>query len=104
MREAIEVLMNSTPSRIDPLRVRGDLQSLGGVQSVHDLHIWSVSQGQVALSVHLVSVEMSESILNNANRILKEKHRIDHTTIQIEHPDRFDSKRCFECAHVQDNG
>jgi len=97
VKESIDVLMESTPSGMDPDQVKGDLQKIPGVQEVHDLHIWTVSSGRQALCVHLVSVD-SEKVLTLAHEVLKEQNGIFHTTIQVEHPDRFQSDRCYDCA------
>ena len=96
VKESIAVLMESTPDHVDPQAVLKDLLSLGGVREAHDLHIWSVSSGKLALSVHLVS-EFYESVLDNANQLMEEKYGIIHTTIQIEHPEHFKSERCYDC-------
>jgi cobalt-zinc-cadmium efflux system protein len=63
---------------------------------VHDLHIWTVSTGFLALSVHLVS-KRPEDVLEEANKLLEDKYGIHHTTIQVEHPDQFRSERCYDC-------
>jgi cobalt-zinc-cadmium efflux system protein len=101
IREAVEVLMESTPAHVDPHAVQKDLESLDGVTEVHDLHIWSVSSGRLALSVHLIATtagEGTEPLLARANEILSAHYGIRHTTIQVEHPDRFSSDRCYDCS------
>lgn len=97
VREAVEILMESVPSSIDPEQVQQDLKAIEGVSEVHDLHIWTVSSGRHALSVHLVS-SRGDAVLNDANSLLKSKYEIEHTTIQVEHPERFQSERCYDCA------
>lgn len=96
--EAVGVLMESTPRGTDADKVHADLSALPGVRQVHDLHIWSVSAGRLALSVHLVATGESERLIEQANALLDSRHRIGHTTIQVEHPDRFRSDRCYDCA------
>jgi cobalt-zinc-cadmium efflux system protein len=103
VREAVTVLMESAPESHDPARVLADLQGLPGVREAHDLHIWSVSSGRLALSVHLVAAE-PERILTEANRLLEERYGIKHTTIQVEHPERFRSDRCYDCAPPESAG
>jgi cobalt-zinc-cadmium efflux system protein len=88
IKEAVAILMESTPSTLNPVEIEKDLLSLEEVQGVHDLHIWSISSGINALSVHLITP--NETILAKANALLKERYGIIHTTIQLEHPDRFD--------------
>jgi cobalt-zinc-cadmium efflux system protein len=95
VREAVEILMESTPSHVDPERVAADLRGIGGVKETHDLHIWTVSSGRLALSVHLIAE--SDAVLARANALLKETYGIVHTTIQIEHPDRFRAEGCYDC-------
>ncbi|MFZ9594855.1 MAG: cation diffusion facilitator family transporter [Bdellovibrionia bacterium] len=93
LKETLGVLMESAPSHLNPNQVRADLEALEGVEEVHNLHIWSVSNGRLALSVHLIS-RQTERLLDAAHGLLSEKYRIRHTTIQIEHPELFQSERC----------
>jgi len=97
VKEAVSVLMMSAPAGIDPAAIKASLDSIPSVQESHDLHIWSVSSGRLALSVHLISTD-GEKTLSVAHEVLKEKHGIIHTTIQVEHPARFQSERCYDCA------
>lgn len=96
IKQSVEILMESTPQGTDPTEVQHDLEELSDVVEVHDLHIWSVSTGRLALSVHLIS--KNENVLGLANELLGHKYGILHTTIQIEHPERFKSERCYDCA------
>lgn len=97
VKEAIAILMESTPAGMHPEKIHNDLAALDGVSEVHDLHIWTVSSGRLAMSVHLVA-EDSRKILESANEILSRHFGIIHTTIQIEHPKDFSSSRCYDCA------
>lgn len=103
VKEAIGVLMESTPSAIDSNAVHLDLQKLPGVSEAHDLHIWTVSTGRLALSVHLIVSNGSnrsnpaDEVLRVANEMLEERYGIIHTTIQIEQPESFSSERCYDC-------
>jgi cobalt-zinc-cadmium efflux system protein len=100
IKEAIQVLMESTPEHLDPHQIQADLLTLPSVKEAHDLHIWSVSSGRLALSVHLVS-ETPERVLIAAHELLEARHGIVHTTIQIEHPNQFQSKRCYDCMPLE---
>lgn len=102
LRDAGTVLMEGTPTGVDAVRVREALAALPGVSDVHDLHIWSVGSGRRALSVHLIS-SVGEGLLEQANALLDSSFGIGHTTIQIEHPERFKSERCYDC-HPQAGG
>jgi cobalt-zinc-cadmium efflux system protein len=102
IKEAVHVLMESTPSGVDAAKVRADLRGLPGVTEVHDLHIWTVSSGRLALSVHVIATE-TEQLLTRVNELLRERHRIQHTTIQIEHPAHFRSENCYDCTPAKSN-
>ena len=86
IRDAVDVLMEAAPRHVDMEALRRGLAALESVQSVHDLHVWTLGQGRVALSCHLVTdhVANSESLLTDAYTLLGTQHDIDHATIQIE--------------------
>jgi cobalt-zinc-cadmium efflux system protein len=101
VKEAIEILMESTPSHVDPTQVKADLMTLNGVVEAHDLHIWTVSSGRLALSVHLICEKPGSPILRDAQAVLKDRYGIIHTTIQVEHANEFQSERCYDCVPVE---
>ena len=79
----LQILMEATPSGINYERVYGALLSIEKVEAIHDLHIWSLSAGKVALSVHLVS-DSHEAVLSAAQQVLESKFQISHHTIQVD--------------------
>ena len=86
MRESVDVLLEGTPAHLNIQSILADLGSVRGVVSVHDLHVWSITSGMPALSCHVVvrqDEDVSE-ILSTLSRLMREKHKIEHTTIQIE--------------------
>lgn len=97
IRDSVEILMESAPTDIDPQAVRKDLEGLAQIREAHDLHIWTVASGRKAMSVHLIS-EDGEGALKQAHDLLEQKYGIVHTTIQVEHPTRFKSERCYDCG------
>ena len=88
LRESVDVLLETAPAGISLAMVRDEIQSIHGVQEVHDLHIWSITSGMTALSGHVVlqatTLAHSDRILNTIKERLKERYAIGHTTIQIE--------------------
>jgi cobalt-zinc-cadmium efflux system protein len=86
LRESVDVLMEGTPSGIDPDRVRDALCGAEGVQAVHDLHIWSITSGQVAMSAHVaVTGERPDrEVLPLLCTVLREHFSITHVTLQLE--------------------
>jgi cobalt-zinc-cadmium efflux system protein len=100
IRDAVDVLMEAVPRELVLDDVRRTLASLGGVSSVHDLHVWTLGQGRVALSCHLVvpRVEGSHALLSEAYARLGGDHGIDHATIQIEPESMADASPRSVCA------
>ncbi|MEA3062355.1 MAG: cobalt-zinc-cadmium efflux system protein [Sphingomonadales bacterium] len=86
LRDSVSMSLDAVPAGIDPVRVEMTLRGLPGVTKVHDLHIWPMSTTEVALTCHLVMVRWpaDPSFLGEAVHLLKDRHQIDHSTIQIE--------------------
>ena len=86
MLQAVDVLLEGTPSDVNIADVRYSLENVPGVSAVHDLHVWSLTSGVNALSVHLniAGSIQEQGVLQAAQRLLDEKFHIEHTTIQIE--------------------
>lgn len=93
MTKAVNVLLEATPAHINPAAVEQAILGVDGVASVHDLHIWTITSGIDALSVHIVldagsALQASSTVLARLAAILKDEFKIDHTTIQVELTDR----------------
>jgi cobalt-zinc-cadmium efflux system protein len=74
------------PANIDHGQVAVYLRGQPGVAEVHDLHIWSISTTETALTAHLFMPggHPGNAFLAGLTRDLEETFRIDHVTIQIE--------------------
>ncbi len=94
--ESVAILMESTPPGIKPQEIEKDLMGISGVQEVHDLHIWAVSHNKISLSAHIIA-ENTHGALSEAHRVIESKYGISHMTIQVEDPDQFESKYCYDC-------
>jgi cobalt-zinc-cadmium efflux system protein len=92
LRETVDILMEAAPRDVDVEELRGALGSLAPVRSVHDLHVWTVGSGQVALSCHLVvpDARNASSLLHETYQLLWRRFGIDHATIQVESEDFAD--------------
>lgn len=84
LRQAIEVLLEGVPREISVRLVREALMDIDGVAGVHDLHVWSLTSGLHALSVHLVSDADAGGVLSTVREIAHDRFGIEHTTVQIE--------------------
>ena len=97
LKQAIAILMESTPSHLDVDQVRSAMIATPGACEVHDLHIWTITSGMVSLSAH---VELAEgydaaAALDALRETLHDQFGIDHMTIQIEPAGRRDCKTSF---------
>jgi len=86
LREVVHVLMEGVPLDVELDAVGRDLAALDGVLRVHDLHVWTLSTGTVALSAHLELRDLADwpRILANARRDMDARHGIRHVTLQPE--------------------
>lgn len=85
VRESIDVLLESTPSHISLGAVRARMEQLEGVESVHDLHVWTVTSGVVAMSAHAIVPDTGQHqrVLEETQRLMGE-FGVGHVTLQIE--------------------
>lgn len=86
LRDSVSMSLAAVPSGVNIEAVRNYLQSLPGVSAFHDLHIWSMSTTETALTVHLVMPQghPGDAFLLQVQDELHEHHSIEHPTIQIE--------------------
>ena len=96
LRASLHILVEGTPEGVSVRSVAEALGAVAGVQGVHDLHVWSICSGNVALSAHVVLRPEAEScvVLEQMQHCLVSRFGIGHTTIQ------FEGKPCeqLDCA------
>lgn len=92
--EAINILLEASPSHISVEAINLALLELSMVDDVYDLHVWSISSKKIALSVHVVTSEPDHAkVLCEVSSLLKKNFEINHITVQVE-PHGFDEKTC----------
>ncbi len=88
LKEALNLLLEGTPSGINPEAVTRSLAAVDGVCGVHHLHIWALGPSRPALSCHLmvgdIPVKTTGTVLDRVKQMLEHEYRIAHTTIQFE--------------------
>lgn len=97
-REAVSILLESTPRSIPLPTVINTMQTVDGVQGVHDIHVWTITSGLHALSAHVMVGEhecgRNNVALTGLQDVLREKFNISHTTLQIECKDCCPDGHC----------
>jgi cobalt-zinc-cadmium efflux system protein len=85
VRESLDVLLEATPAHISLGAVRNTLEGIPGIESVHDLHVWTVTSGVIAMSAHAVVHEPTrhQNVLEDAITAMR-TYGIGHVTVQIE--------------------
>ena len=85
VRESIDVLLESTPAHISLGAVREQLEAIPGIESVHDLHVWTVTSNHIAMSAHAIvrEPERQQHVLEHALDAMR-LFGIHHVTIQLE--------------------
>ena len=86
LKASLRLSLHAVPDGIDVKAVTTFLQGFPEVKEVHDLHIWSMSTTEVALTVHLVMPQghPGDAFLDHLAEELEHQHHIGHATFQIE--------------------
>ena len=89
VRDSVLILLEGTPAHVNLGAMTKELCCVPGVSSVHDLHVWTLTSGVHVMTCHAVLLpgENANEVLEQLNKISRERFRVDHTTIQIEDPD-----------------
>jgi len=86
LKEALHIIMEGVPQHLDLPEVGQLMAKTGGINSVHDLHIWTLSSGNIALSAHIVvdNFDHWPRILHELQHQLAHDFHIAHVTLQPE--------------------
>ncbi len=88
LHEITGILLEAAPKGLSMPDLVKDMESVEGIQDVHDLHVWSITSNMYALSCHALIGDLpasgSASILHSLNTMLNEKYHIGHVTVQFE--------------------
>lgn len=96
LRHAIAILLEGAPPGTDLDAITSDVSSVPGVTGVHDLHIWALAPSFVSMSAHIEVARMDgcEQVLTDISNVLRERHGIDHMTLQPETQELHESMDC----------
>ena len=85
VREATDVLMEAAPSHVNVAQLLEDLRDVPELHNVHDLHVWTLTSGFVALSAHGVIDDPyhQRKVLDEVRERMSQ-HGIEHVTFQLE--------------------
>jgi len=88
-RQALRVLVQAAPDRVDVPGLQAELAAITGVVDVHDLHVWTLTSDMEVATAHLMVATGTDShaVLDQARTLLAERHGITHATLQVEPDD-----------------
>jgi len=97
LKESTDILLEAVPAHLSLEAVRDRMLQVGGVRTVHDLHVWTVTSGVVAMSGHAVVPELTAhpAALVGLRQALAGLG-IGHATIQLEVSDECEGVDCLE--------
>ena len=90
--QILNILMNAAPDNIDIEQVKNSLLAIKNIKNVHHLHLWCISEHNVAIECHIESD--NNDIIVEATQLLKDKFGITHCNFQVE------NKSCGECCDL----
>ncbi|MFE1413556.1 cation diffusion facilitator family transporter [Streptomyces sp. NPDC058746] len=87
IRESGRILLEAAPAHVDPDAVGDRLVGQPPVTEVHDLHIWTITSGQAALSAHVLVEPAGDchAVRRDLESLLAKEYGITHTTLQVDH-------------------
>jgi cobalt-zinc-cadmium efflux system protein len=91
VRDSTDVLLESTPAHISAAAVRDQLTAIPGIESVHDLHVWTVTSNVIAMSVHAIvrEPERHQHVLEHVLDAMR-LFGIQHVTVQLERQEMYE--------------
>ena len=95
LRSVVDVLLEATPRHLNMAHIEAAMRQVEGVDSVHDLHVWTITSGFDAMSGHVrANGRPSAEVLHDLRHALKERFGIEHMTLQVEALDHADDGAC----------
>jgi len=89
LKESVTILMQMTPSEIDIAKIETRLIQIEGLQNVHHIHVWNLTDKLMHFECHLnlehdLQVSETGQIFEKVKTILHDEFDIEHVTIQFE--------------------
>lgn len=88
-RQTWHILMQGAPTHLDSREIRKTMAATAGVKEVHDLHVWTLADGDHSLTAHVVlaAPPTGDTVMHGLHDMLRSKYGLAHVTLQMESPD-----------------
>jgi len=99
LRASLHILVEGVPEGLSVREIKQSISSLEEVEAVHDLHVWSIGEENIALSTHVVlpaeQFALQQKVMEHIKQLLADEYGITHATLQFEEsPCGDDQGRC----------
>lgn len=94
IRATFKILLQATPDTIPTAELTREITTIEGVDSIHDLHIWSMDGESHVMTLHVVTATNNTSRLKENILKIAGQYHIDHTTIEFELPGNNCTTNC----------
>lgn len=88
LRDAADVLLEGVPRGLHINDISDAMAALPGISAVHDLHVWTIGSGALALSAHILvpdtRVSEASAIMREIDNVVRERFGVTHVTLQFE--------------------
>jgi cobalt-zinc-cadmium efflux system protein len=95
LKESVHILVEGMPDGMTATSIADTMQKVRGIGQVHDLHVWTVAPGYIALSAHVriedQALSQTAGLMTALKETLQKTFEIRHATIQFE---------CGNCGQV----
>jgi cobalt-zinc-cadmium efflux system protein len=87
VRESGRIFLEAAPAGMDPDALGDSLVALPRIDEIHDLHVWQITSGEVALSAHVLVEPGADchGLRRDLEKVLATDYQITHTTLQVDH-------------------
>jgi cobalt-zinc-cadmium efflux system protein len=95
VRESVDILLEAVPRGIDMGAVHRAIRAIDGVDEVHDLHVWTLTSGYLAMSGHAVIRDPAryKEVQEAVHELMHDRFGISHVTVQVEHRTMYPLRR-----------
>ena len=96
-KKVFYILLQGVPSNMSIDELKTKLLNISDVESVHDLHIWSLDGESHVMTLHVVTKSADLAKLRSGVEEIAQSYNINHTTVEFETPDfECDAEGCRE--------
>ncbi|MEV0204560.1 cation diffusion facilitator family transporter [Streptomyces sp. NPDC050788] len=87
VRDSGRIFLEAAPVGFDPDEIGDQLAEQHQVVEIHDLHVWTITSGEPALSAHVLVEPGGDchAVRRHLQQLLRDKHGIGHATLQVDH-------------------